>query len=451
MNKIWLALLCFVLPICIFNACKKGPDNFTVGQELVNVNSNIVVNDTTTLHCCTVKSDSIVTSNTGEALVGRYLDNITLDTITATSYMQIGLPGSLSIDPGTICDSVVMFLHSNKYSYGDTVAPFTLEVYQLNENIDNNLNTNGFRYNTSQEVKYDTLIGQKTFFPKPGSSADITITMDPKSKNSLFNFIKNEVSVLPDATTKTAKFLSRFKGIALVSSKSNHSVLGFQASETQLYLRFYFRINQTSSTLDFAMARPDLQFNHIKDGLPAADDARNVYRTNLLNTLKKPTDVLPSTKTGNATYCQAGTAFMTKFEFPYIRNFQETQQHIKILKAELLIYPVRGSYNNIPLPTKLIPYITDEFNQVHSLAIPDTSKQQLVYDYLNREETYYIIDITSYASSLFQLTSDKNQVPAIITSFSYADNSTKLKRAIISDGLATKAKSTRLRITYWLY
>ena len=453
MNKIWLALLCFVLPICIFNACKKGPDNFPVGQELVNVNSDIVVNDTTTLHCYTVKSDSIITSGTGEALVGQYQDNLTLDNITATSYMQLGVPGNFTIDPSAVCDSAVLFLHSNTYNYGDTIPPFTLEVHKLNENIDNNLNINGFRYNTSKEVGYDAqILGQLTIFPRPGvTSKDIMITIDPTVKNSLFDIIKNQVAYQPDATTKLSKFLSYFKGIALVSSKSNNAVLGFQASSTQLYLRFYLRANQVSSNLDFAIANPNLQFNHINDQLPSSTP-NNLYHSDLLSKLIKPTDVLSSSKTGNVTFCQAGTGFMTKFEFPYIRNFQISDKRIKILRAELLLYPEKGTYKNIPLPPKVIMYVTDDINDINwgvtGLANPDTARAQLFVDALYGAETSYTIDITGYVTSLFQHYSD--QVPALMASFLYADNETKLKRVIISDGLKN-AKSTRLRLTYWRY
>jgi len=166
-----------------------------------------------------------------------------------------------------------------------------------------------------------------------------------------------------------------------------------------------------------------------------------------LDILKKSEIKVPSYKTGNVTYCQAGTGFMTKFEFPYLKNSLLSDKHIRIMKAELLLYPLKGSYQKIPLPSKVQLYATDNVNHKGSV-INDTTKSQLYIDNLYHEETSYAIDITSYVRSMIQANTD--EIPSMIVSFADYKNWTTLDRVIFSDGLL-QVKSTRLKITYWRY
>jgi hypothetical protein len=440
MNKNWSGLLCFVLLLYISNSCKKGTDNFTVGQDLVNINSNIVVNDSSTLHCYTIRTDSIVTSNTGEAMVGTYVDeDPNLGTDTVRSFVQIGVPSSFTLDNTTVCDSVALFLHTNNYYYGDTSLLYTLEIHQVMEDFDKNLDLNGFRYNKSRALSYaSNSIASKRFYPKPTLNSDMAIRLNDDTKNTLYNLIINQINPLPDYSTRTTEFLKNFKGIALVSSNSK-SILTFQANNSKLYLRFYTRTTQgVSGTLDFPMINANLQYNQIKNDVPA---------TSSLSQIKTQKEVVPSKLSNHTTYCQAGTGYMTKFVFPYIKNILLTPQNIKILKAELLIYPKTGSFRNIPLAPKLTMYQTNIFNEITGYA-NDTTKNQLYVDYTYGEGTAYIVDVTSYITSIFQ--SNIDQEPELLATFLYADNSTKLSRVVISDG-TTQLNSTRLRITYWRY
>jgi len=55
---------------------------------------------------------------------------------------------------------------------------------------------------------------------------------------------------------------------------------------------------------------------------------------------------------------------LTKIEFPYLKNLQFTTEHIKILKAQLILCPVKSTYKTIGLPQKLFLYEANDLNQI---------------------------------------------------------------------------------------
>jgi hypothetical protein len=69
------------------------------------------------------------------------------------------------------------------------------------------------------------------------------------------------------------------------------------------------------------------------------------------------------------------------------------------LKAELIIEPVKLSYDIFPLPEKLNFYDTDKLNRLNGV-LQDENGEAIVssftLDELFNEETFYTFDITSY-------------------------------------------------------
>jgi hypothetical protein len=243
MNKSRPALTYFVLFLLLFG-CKNTSENFKLGDELVDVKSDIVINDTSTIRAFTIKSDSIVTSGVSAALVGQYFDG-TLGNIGASSYFRlaVGSFSKISTDPliVTACDSLCLILNYSKYSYGDTMQPYTLEIHRLSNHLDSIIGKNGYRYNNFN-MKYDPdVLGQATFVPRPRFSGRISIPLSESVKNNLFDLITNKLLNISDATTKQSIFEQNFHGIALVppTSLKSSSVIGYKADNTNMYLLFY--------------------------------------------------------------------------------------------------------------------------------------------------------------------------------------------------------------------
>ncbi len=436
MNRFCI-LLSFISIFYIISSCKKNDHNLTIGEGLVNVNSNIVVNDTSTLKTYSVKTDSIVTSGTTKLLVGKYQDG-NFGSITASSYFQVGFFSTLTLEDKAVYDSISLVLHYSNYYYGDTTKPFTIEAHQLSEKLDNNLNENGYRYNTSKAIRSDpTPIGKTTFYPRPLSNKTIYMTLPSTLGKNLFDTIMIRQTET-DGYNQT-KFLNYFKGIALTSEAGTiSSIIRFKA-DTSLCMRLYYHIGETSKYLNFSIVNSNLQFNRIEDDLSLNNSP--------LDTLKKLKDKLSSLKSGNATYCQGGTGFLTRIEFPYLKNLRFTPEHIKILRAQLILCPVKNTYKTIGLPSKLFLYEANDLNEIGYL-VTDTLSLHLTIDDVYNETTAYTLDITSYISSIIQDKTD--DIPAVIVTLPTVDYKTTLERVILSNGLG-QMNSTRLKILYWRY
>jgi hypothetical protein len=424
--------------------CKNDPNNFVVGGELVDVNSDVIISDTTKINAYTIKSDSIVTSGVSTVLVGRYQDG-NFGNITASSYFRFAVPGLSKVNVNgimnTVCDSVSLILKSSRFSYGDTTLPYSIEVHQLSDYLDNYSILNGYRYNTSVVHYKSGVLGRTTFVPRPGINPRTSISFSDSIKEYLFSLITKQLVFISDYAQQQTVFLQNFQGVALMppANGKSSSVLGFSAASSSLYLLFYISTNGVKDTLAFSLTNPNLLYNRIEDDVKSNNSPLSQLTSNQLS--------LSSLKTGDVTYCQAGTGFMTKLEFPYLQNILMTSNHIRILNAQLLLYPLIGSYKTVPLPTKFQLYQTQDINQLGGL-VNDTTKSQLHIDNQFGDQTAYYIDITNFITNFLQTNS--YVTPSLIVTFSYKDNSTSLKRVIFSDGLF-QVNSTRLRITYWRY
>ncbi len=85
----FLFILLVIVTISI-NSCTQS-DNFTIGQEFVESQTNLKILDTFKIDMSTVLYDSLATSGTGVAFVGDYNDS-DFGTIKSKSYFELAFP-----------------------------------------------------------------------------------------------------------------------------------------------------------------------------------------------------------------------------------------------------------------------------------------------------------------------------------------------------------------------
>ena len=120
--------------------------------------------------------------------------------------------------------------------------------------------------------------------------------------------------------------------------------------------------------------------------------------------------VISSSLTGNAAYTQAATGSMIKLTFPAIKDVLKLPSFAKVLKASLVIKPVKGSYSTtfyVPPTLRLsttnanntigndLAYITNNGALAIQLGLLQT-------DYFLGEKTQYQYDLTEYVKSLLR-------------------------------------------------
>jgi hypothetical protein len=432
MKKEW-SLLIFVL-FLIVESCTKD-ETFKIGEDLVEVKSSFITIDTITINTYTVKADSIKTTGFNLGLAGNFSDG-SFGKINASTYFQVALPTSLTLEDRSRLDSICVILKPTGYCYGDSTKPYNLTVYKLQENLTNTEISS--RYNVSKVSIYeDEPLGSISKVIRPHSGKELTIKLNDSFSQNFFNLILNE----SEEFESQDKFTKYLKGLALVSDSLKDSpVLQFTTKDSSSIMRIYYHTGRTENTLDFDLYNTAVQYNRFNVN----------YSNSKLNALKKQKDMLKSKETNNETYCQAGTGIRTRIEFPYLKNLFQTYTASKILKAELIIKPVKKSFALVPLPSNVYLYSTNTLNDLGSLLInaSKTTISPVLYQDPMYNETSYTYDITYYLSSI--INNLKDDAPALLLSFQDTESGASLDRLIIGD-YYHDTNAIRLKITYWKY
>jgi len=247
---------------------------------------------------------------------------------------------------------------------------------------------NGYLFNTSRQ-SYDPRrpLATTSFIPYPRTVLPAPAPPSTNGGNSLASPIKNDSIMfkLPDSMLQTfsrgalardkrfqkatagseqanavapdGNFLQYLKGFTIVPSATNSAVLSFDPAKSGL--RFYYRKpiadnpgSQTQTYYKFPITAKPTLFNAIstdRSGTPLAGI--------------KPFIAIPSEKTGNQSFVQAGSGLMTRVEFPYLYTFQLQHPNLAVNRAELI---VQTGNNPVNSPTPSIPwlnlYLTDRNN-----------------------------------------------------------------------------------------
>lgn len=379
--------LCFILILLsvLCSSC-SNVNEFSLGSDFVESQTNMILTDTFRVDLSTVVMDSLSTSATKVALAGDYKDN-ECGKISCSGYFEVGLPTYPDISEKAEFDSCTFFLSYSRYFFGDTTALMSLSLHQLTENI--SLNSNGSLNNVSKFKYANEPILTRLFHPNPTSADSIIRFPAYEFGKNLFTLFKNkDVNI-----SNSALFLDYIKGFVLTSGNDkNNVVLGFVADSAHTYFTIYYHVTEETvikHVIKVKLSGETRQFNNIQhnfanSSLAAIDTAAN-HR-------------LTSSQTDNRSFMQAGIGLFPKIQFPTLQDiFQKNRW--KILKAELVIVPVKGSYDHFSLPEDLYLYDTDKHNSNNGYIkdlYGNEVKGTFVLDKLYNENTSYTFDITYF-------------------------------------------------------
>ena len=431
-------LLFLILPAVVLVSCDKTKIQF--GQDYVdNSYSNIILVDTLTAQLSTVYSDSVSTTASGSLLAGNYNDNV-FGKLSAKSFFEIVPPALTDLATNAAFDSLELIIRPDKSYYGDTTFNSQLSVYQLSNPLAFPLYQSQF-YNTTDFSVDPNALGNVNTLIYPNNTDSISIHLSDAVGKNLFDLYKTKDYIMQSSSN----FINYFRGLQLSATAGNmHAIYGFRDSVVMRLHYHETNVFNESKYIDFVFYNNDnTQFNEVKadrSGTP-------------LSVFNGPNKEVVSTITNNVAYLQNLTGFVPKIKFPTLRSLLLRPDFVKILKAELVIRPVKNSYNSItPLPPVLYAVPTDQsntlgspLNYVSTAGIVTTQTGSLVTDPVYDENTEYYYDITSYLQQQI-LISTNNQNGLLFVSPTPASLST-LNRVIIGDQKNTQG-GLQLKIYY---
>jgi uncharacterized protein DUF4270 len=447
-------LLPLIMIIVFLAACQKPSIDF--GASFVNSNSNsnntsVVQVDTATVQLSTVLVDSFPTAGTGSMLLGHYNDS-KFGIINAGSFLQIGIPGASSINSQSVYDSLVLMMRINKTFYGDTTLSQRYYVSQLTSVIQFPSSTQKTFYNNSSFPYDPSPLGftDVTILPARGlTSQNAVDSVKIDLPDTLGQHLFEMIQTVSDTIKNLNSFIAYFKGLAIFpDNASAHSGTMYGFKDTVTMRLFYHQPGFYTSYnhVDFTLNNKSNQFNRITSDRSASPLAvLNSAQANRPNPLIYAE--VPSSQTDNAMYVQSATGIQGKIRFPYISNILSLPGYLGILRAQLILKPVIGTFNpELSLPPQLILSQTDVNNELGSPIISGSGIEygNLYIDYNGAGITTYSYDITNYIKQ--QLTIGGNNTDGLMLSLPPPSNNTIFDRAVFGD-----ATNKNYNITLNLY
>ncbi len=380
-----------ILIVCIGSACNKVDVNFG-SVFLDNSNTQIYLVDTFKAELSTVYIDSFATSGLGAGLTGAYIDPV-FGRVQAQCYFEVAPPSYTDIYANTSYDSLTLILYLNKNYYGDTTKSLHINVNQLAEKIvppNEGVNL----YNIDNFSAFYTPLGSTDVVISPNKMDSIVIKLDDTFGKLLMAKLQNPTDI---DVQNSSNFIQFFNGLKISTTSNDALIIGYTDSAIVRLNYEKHDLYTTPMKTDFVLGQKSHHFNNI------TIDRKGTILQNL-NSINYE---IYSNQTNNMGLLQSITGTMVKIRFPSLLNIFQIPNFAKILKAQLIIRPVRGSYNFYQLPPQLRLSQTTQTNQLGvDISSPTSSGTissqlgNLTIDYLYGDNTYYSYDITNYLKGL---------------------------------------------------
>lgn len=377
------AIIC-LLGILFLLSCESEDLLVSVGDNFIDSQTTISLIDSISVQMSTLKLDSIATSGTGYAMAGTYVDP-EFGTVTSTSYFQIDMPIT-DIDDDEIFDSIIITIPYSGLSYGDTLQTQTFNIHRILEDVEPQ-DEETYLYNTTTFSYDDNLLGSKTLAPRPNFYDEIEIRLNDELGLELLEILRDD----DDEYTSTSDFIDYFKGIAITPGDEQNILLSFIA-DTALHIELHTHLvseERIENIYTFPYSSSLYQFNNITSEVGSLP----------LNQLSTQKYEISSTEMEDKAYLQAGIGLVTRIDFGGISKILEEERYNILYKAELVLKPVPGTFDEVALPQYLQLYYTDKNNSLVSQLTDDegsASYASFYYDEFYNESNYYTFDVTDY-------------------------------------------------------
>jgi hypothetical protein len=421
--------------LTLFFSCKKDGK---LTPDFDNGNLQISYVDTFEIITSVEREDSLRTDALSLNLVGLYNDPI-FGQVSSALYTQVLLTGvNLDFETATpTVDSIVLTL-AYAGLYGDTASSMTLNVYELDADLDVNTDY----YSNTPTAYKSTLEGSLNFVPNLRDSVDIefdTIKRAPHVRIKLNNSFGDKILTAPASDlTDDAAFANFIKGLYITTSENvdNSSLSSGSGSIA------YFDMNSELSTLtmyyddslsySFSINTSTEKYSQFSHNYTATDVEKQ-----LNNEASKITD---------RTYVSSMAGVKTKIELPTIRDLVK-EDPVIINKATLIFTVETGSDlpNDAIDETLYLVGIDADGNQIiladnNSSIETDNTHFGGVYE---SETSSYSFNITRHLHQL--LTTTETDYGMYLVS---SGAKTEANRVVLGSGEENTTYKIRLEITY---
>jgi hypothetical protein len=333
-KKINFLAACLLLSsVVIFTNCEDDNNSLGLNIQPEDDKLNVEKSDTTSIYAYSQLVDSIKTDETSLSLLGSFADPV-FGVTTASFYTQFRLGQaafSYGIDP--VPDSLVLAFDYAGF-YGDSAAPMTIKVYELDEQI---LLDSVYYSHQTRAIK-STLLAEKTFVPNfVDSVAILGDTLRPHLRINLTDITASLalklINAPADSMADNGSFLNFFYGLYLtvepVNSGGSILYLSLVTSLSEMKL-YYHNVAADSLSFEYLLNSNCGRFGHFEHDYSVASPGF------ISQVIEKDTALGQS-----ICYVQALAGVKTFLHFPAITNYYADGK-IAINEARLFLSCAEG-------------------------------------------------------------------------------------------------------------
>jgi hypothetical protein len=370
----------------------EGDEIFVDFSDVVRITATSIKND----------SFEVFPNSRNSYILGKF-ENNTIGSASASLAMDFeiksDIPDTVDLN-NLVIDSLMLSINiDSSYHYGDTLTTHSIQVFELNENIqieseDTVKFYSDYKFNYKQSI-----IGQASIIPalidtisviEPGKdTVKYSQLVRIKLDNSLANRIMSDTSVLGN----TKLFKNVFKGIFLKSDPGTSSMLGIGRTNAtgtiSSKIELYYSVKGKLAKLTFPVKYIVPNFNHDYSG----SEMKNFFGSSAL--------------ADSLMFIQGMTGSKLRIEISGL----DTLASKNINKAELVLYTADYDKKN-EIPYRLIAFIEDEsgtLTQLEDYVYSENYGEPLYYngyaydyDEKNIQGKKYRIGLTSHIKKLMK-------------------------------------------------
>ncbi len=437
MNKSIFSL--FVLLPFLLLACKEEENIVGADLQPNSEKYQLQFTDTSSINAYSV-IDTIATGQMNLNLLGFVADPIFgKSQVGICSQFRLSVT-ALDFGQEAVLDSIVLTLSYEGY-FGDTLKPFIIRVYELDEGIDENKTY----YNTSLLAYKPTNLTSATDYycyptPQTINKAD-TVSKKPVLRIPLQNTFGTQKFIEKSNTTElenNENFLKYFKGLYIVAE-------GVGENGSIIY------VNMLNPLSNLTLYYHNKEKNALKHSFVVNDKAMRFTTINHFNyadadgSLKKQLIDKDYSETEEKLFVQASGGVKTIVEFPYIKEMFKDKK-VVINKAELVIQRYGDDYTFFYQPPALDLYYKKDMSLTTAYYLPDYKLGAAYFggDY-NTSKKEYRFRITQYIQNLIM----NDTLKAYPLHLVVKGAATKANRLIFyGTNPATYENRLRLEVTY---
>ncbi|MDR1860851.1 MAG: DUF4270 domain-containing protein [Bacteroidales bacterium] len=442
MNRIRLFI--FLGAVATLCACQDSV--FTIGKDLTNAQSTLIMTDSFSVKMASVLIDSLETSRKltdNRLLVGSY-ETPGVGMLNVYSYFNISANSKmrdLFLDDDYIRDSITLRMSYSDFYIGDTTSVMQLDVYQLTKELELNEHSElgNYLYNTSSFPHEASPLASYRFTPCVNRDDSIEFRLDNRVIDQLMQF-ENDYFQLT-ATERANTFSAYMKGFVLKCS-SGDAVVSFKNDTAGVKMVLYtHKVELTKDVYTYRLY-PDSETSYIQ---------ADATRTGGFELLEKQIEDIPSYSTDNRTLIQGLSGVVTHLTFPNLSELLLFDDRV-LVKGLLMLAPSDDNDNRF-LPKELNLFLTNRYNALGSALTASTSQGTVAVALtLNEDDPdnrYYEADITDYLISVLQTNITDSY--GLIVSIPDADLRSTAKTLILNDDSFKMSKRPRLKLYFLKY